>query len=1125
LKKIKFSCWSMRPSVDNNFISGLYYGYNVLISAPVFNRIISIILLTWMIQGIWAQETLISDQLLRKRQQENRELRPDDARRVAVEYARRNNLPERVKYRDGTVLEIKKLSPTGQPMYYKTFNMNAARTISSDQVWEDGSSGLDLNGNGIVVGLWDAGLVRTTHDEFGGRARIFDSSAEIDFHTTHVAGTIGAAGVISNAHGMANLSTIDSYDWENDNQEIRNAAGQGLLISNHSYGFVQGWDYNQEKERWEWWGDVGISEKEDYNFGFYGSEAMEWDDIAVDHPRILMVKSAGNDRGEGPAPGASHYVYVEGSWRQSNAVRDLDGGSDGYDCVDTQGTSKNILTVGAVDDIPGGYKTPSDVKLADFSAIGPTNDGRIKPDLVANGVSLYSTTDESDQSYGYSSGTSMSSPSVAGSLALLQQHYHALYGEFMYSSQLKALVIHTADEAGKEGPDYRNGWGVINPASAARVITRGTREQFFYDDLENQEVKEYTFFCRGEEEIRITLVWTDQSGVVPAAQLNPVNRMLVNDLDIRLTRNVDEILFRPYVLDPANPSGEAQTGDNIIDNVEQIRIAQPMAGFYTLVLSHKSSLQGGEIQPYSLVINGLNKDYIASGSNILEEANGAILLTSADQYPDNMDVSWLIQPGNGHPVSFYFDFFETETVNDILTIYDGADTTAAVIAQFSGILGTGDTLVNATSDEMFVTFTSDDQNTARGFRAKYCTVAPEGEYTITGAPYPCEFALSPYFTLGQEGADFSWVSSEGWSFEQKSINGIDLAVGEQDGTLSVRPYNRCGDGGEAVISIQPQNSAPLIEYVTGDSITCAGWSSMLTVNAVPGVTYHWSLPASWAGASESDTLFFIPAAETDLVSVSGTNACGQGNEINIQVVVLDVPDRPGILTEKAPPCAYTVQDFYVTPTAGTRYLWEVQDDWKIIGDANMDKVTVAIGAVESFLSLTAINQCGEKKGSRLFLTSPVPAAANVIMNNGPFGLPELQVTNLDEFESIRWYRNGEPVTGGSGTSGTLVANLNGLYGAESISEEGCRNPGGESDIVRVDRDNLAFLAYRVDETTIIIENTTAQTADFRIVTVAGQVVMAGKAEPGHNEIPFLGNGIYLIRFSENGVEQNYKALF
>ncbi len=1078
-----------------------------------------------MVQGMWAQERMISDQLLRERQQENRALRPDEARRVAVEYARRNNLPERVKYRDGTVLEIRKLSPTGLPMYYKTFNLNAARTISTDKVWEGGSSGLDLNGNGIVVGLWDAGLARTTHDEFGGRARIFDSSAEIDFHATHVAGTIGAAGIKSNAHGMANMSTIDSYDWENDNQEIRNAAGQGLLISNHSYGFVQGWDYNQDKERWEWWGDVGISEKEDYNFGFYGSEAREWDDIALDHSRILMVKSAGNDRGEGPAPGASHFIYSGGSWRQSNTVRDLDGGSDGYDCVGTQGTSKNILTVGAVDDIPGGYKSPSDVKLADFSAFGPTDDGRIKPDLVANGISLYSTSDESDQSYGYSSGTSMSSPSVAGSLALLQQHYHALNGEYMFSSQLKALVIHTADEAGKAGPDYQHGWGVMNTASAARVITQVPRERFFYETLENQEVKNYTFFSRGEEEIRITLVWTDQPGVVPATQLNPINRMLVNDLDIRLTRNVDDFLFRPYVLDPANPSGEAQTGDNIIDNVEQIRIVQPMAGFYTLQLSHKSSLQGDGTQPYSLVITGLDQDYIASGSNLLEEANGAILLTSADRYQDNMDVRWLIQPGNGQPVSFYFDFFETEEHNDILTIYDGADTTAAVIAQFSGILGSGDTLVTASSDEMFVTFTSDDQITARGFLAKYCTVPPEGEYTITGAPYPCAFAPSPYFTMGQEGADFSWVSSEGWSFEQKSINGIDLAVGEQDGTLSVNPYNRCGAGGEAVISIQPQSSTPLIEYVTGDSVTCAGWPSMLTVNAVPGVAYHWSLPASWAGASESDTLFFIPAAESGLVSVSGTNACGQGNEITSEVVVLDVPDRPGIQTEKVPPCAYTVQDFYVTPTPGILYLWEVQDDWKIVGDASRDKVTVEIGAVESFLSLTAINQCGEKKGSRLFLTSPVPAAANVIMYNGSIGLPELQVTNMQEFESIRWHRNGKPVEGVGGTSHTLVANLNGLYGAETISEEGCRNPGSESDLVRIDRGNLAFLAYRVDETTIIIENTTAHTADFRIVSLAGQVVMAGKAEPGHNEIPFLGNGMYLIRFSGNGVDQKYKALF
>ncbi len=95
-----------------------------------------------------------------------------------------------------------------------------------------------------------------------------------------------------------------------------------------------------------------------------------------------------------------------------------------------------------------------------------------------------------------------------------------------------------------------------------------------------------------------------------------------------------------------------------------------------------------------------------------------------------------------------------------------------------------------------------------------------------------------------------------------------------------------------------------------------------------------------------------------------------------------------------------------------------------------------------------------------------------------------------------WYRNGEPILGEGGTTNPLVVNLNGLYGVETISEEECRNPGREADLVKIDQDKLGFLAYRLDETTIIIENTTKSTVDYNLVSLAGQVVMLGRAGPG-----------------------------
>ena len=110
----------------------------MLFLISVLRRIIFISLFAWMAQCVMGQERLMSDQSLLERQLEIRELRPDESRRIAVEYARKNKLPERLRYKDGTVLEIRKLSLSGRPMYYKTFNINSARTISTNEVWAGG---------------------------------------------------------------------------------------------------------------------------------------------------------------------------------------------------------------------------------------------------------------------------------------------------------------------------------------------------------------------------------------------------------------------------------------------------------------------------------------------------------------------------------------------------------------------------------------------------------------------------------------------------------------------------------------------------------------------------------------------------------------------------------------------------------------------------------------------------------------------------------------------------------------------------------------------------------------------------------------------------------------------------
>ncbi len=216
-------------------------------------------------------------------------------------------------------------------------------------------------------------------------------------------------------------------------------------------------------------------------FGFYSSYTQVWDQIAYNAPYFLICKSAGNDRNDnGPTPGTEHWIWEDDDFELSTLTHDPDGE---YDCIPPKGVAKNILTVGAVNDIFGGYSGTGSVVATSFSSWGPADDGRIKPDISANGRPLWSSIETGDDHYAYKSGTSMSCPSAAGSAGLLQQYYNDLSGSFMLSATLKALIIHTADEAGPDpGPDYMFGWGLMNTETAAEAITNDGYSSLIMED-------------------------------------------------------------------------------------------------------------------------------------------------------------------------------------------------------------------------------------------------------------------------------------------------------------------------------------------------------------------------------------------------------------------------------------------------------------------------------------------------------------------------------------------------------------------------------------------------------------------------------------------------------------------
>ncbi len=540
----------------------------------------------------------------------------------AERIAKSQNMPIRFEQKDGSISELMAIK-NGHPVLYTTYNIKSADSIGTDEVWPGGSLGISLTGTNYTLGMWDAAAVRTTHVEFvqGGLSRIKRNDSFTNFvqstHPTQVAGTMISAGVNTNSKGMSFQANLLSHYWDEDMAEMALAAvSNDLRISNHSYGRNTGWNMINLTGTWNWvwWGDPYVHPYEDYKFGFYSTnESRIIDQIVYDASTYLPVWASGNERGGinwGPASQpVFHWVYINGYFYSTTSlVHNSDGAPYGYDLIPSQGAAKNVLTVGAVSNVLGGYTTPTNVFLASFSSVGPTDDGRIKPDVVAQGVNLFTTSNATDSAYSTVSGTSFSAPSVAGSLNLLQQLYCEVRGtnRALLASTLKGIAIHTADDCGATGPDYTFGWGMMNTPSAARLITNNLagdgHSQIKEVALPNGETISFPIFATNDRPLKVTICWTDPPGPMLSPSLNPTNLVLINDLDLRII-GPSGATNLPWMLNPASPSSAATTGDNIRDNVEQVYIAAPTNGIYTVKVTHKGALSN-DWQDVSILISG-----------------------------------------------------------------------------------------------------------------------------------------------------------------------------------------------------------------------------------------------------------------------------------------------------------------------------------------------------------------------------------------------------------------------------------------------------------------------------------------------------------------------------------------
>lgn len=468
-----------------------------------------------------------------------------------------------------------------------------------------GPSGVDVR-----IGICEGGGFDESHDDFkavatdgsAGSTRVYRTIASDGSHGTHVASIAGGSGFNSAANGFPAFS-------------LRGHAPQAALGDYPSFGGSA-----------DSFHEAIVDEETDVtNHSYVQTRDGAYDSVAASLDKIVRGTARNSDEELIPARPQVWAAGNNGTGRQY-------GNMVGFYSVFT--SAKNTISVGAVDS--------DGLRISDFSSLGPTYDGRIKPDIVAPGCYDSVTAGgkkiiaarNGTQAYTEKCGTSMAAPVVTGVVGLMRSERIRQGGTYrMYPSTYKAMLIHSATDMSKlndfpdrefnnpdtgarlryhAGPDYVNGYGLVNADGACELVRASNQwRQSSLGRVGAQ--REYCIYVPdGTPELKAVLAWDDLAGSTITAE---TASKLVNDLDLVLVDPAGQE-HKPWVLDPLPvETTPGNTGNDPIlrsdvkpayraedhkNNVEMVSLCDPDPGYWRIrVRAH--SLPHGLPQRFSLV--------------------------------------------------------------------------------------------------------------------------------------------------------------------------------------------------------------------------------------------------------------------------------------------------------------------------------------------------------------------------------------------------------------------------------------------------------------------------------------------------------------------------------------------